>query len=49
VVERQLAKARAADERALEAVTDAVRARKAAEAARHTAQEALAEHGGPHA
>ncbi len=32
VVERQLAKARAADERALEAVTDAVRARKAAEA-----------------
>ena len=46
VVERQLAKAREADERALEAVTDAVRARKAAEAARHTAREALAEHGG---
>lgn len=41
VVERQLAKAREADERALEAVTDAVRARKAAEAARHTAQEAV--------
>ena len=38
VVERQLAKAREADERALEAVTDAVRARKAAEAARRTAQ-----------
>lgn len=41
VVERQLAKAREADERALEAVTDAVRARKAAEAARHTAQAEL--------
>ena len=41
VVERQLAKAREADERALEAVTDAVRARKAAEAARHTAQESV--------
>jgi hypothetical protein len=33
VVERQLAKAREADERALEAVTEAVRRRKAAEAA----------------
>jgi hypothetical protein len=42
VVERQLAKAREADERALEAVTDAVRARKTAEAARHTARQALA-------
>ena len=41
VVERQLAKAREADERALEAVTDAVRARKAAEAARRTAQAEL--------
>lgn len=41
VVERQLTKAREADELALEAVTDAVRARKAAEAARHTAREAL--------
>ena len=41
VVERQLAKAREADERALERVTDAVRARKEAEATRHTAQEAL--------
>ena len=41
VVERQLAKAREADERALEAVTDAVRARKAAEADRHTAQLSL--------
>jgi hypothetical protein len=49
VVERQLTKAREADERALEAVTDAVRTRKAAEAARHTAQEALAEHGRPQA
>ncbi len=43
VVERQLAKAREADERALEAVTAAVRARKAAQAARHTAQEVLDE------
>jgi hypothetical protein len=43
VVERQLAKAREADERALEAVTDAVRARKTAEAARHTARQALAQ------
>ncbi len=43
VVERQLTKAREADERALEAVTDAVRARKRAEAARHTAAEALDE------
>ncbi|WP_406832670.1 hypothetical protein ABEG17_07555 [Pedococcus sp. KACC 23699] len=41
VVERQLAKAREADERALEAVTDAVRTRKAAEAARRTAQAEL--------
>jgi hypothetical protein len=41
VVERQLTKAREADERALEAVTDAVRSRKQAEAARHTAQAAL--------
>jgi hypothetical protein len=41
VVERQLTKAREADERALEAVTDAVRARKQAEATRHTAQQAL--------
>ena len=41
VVERQLGKAREADERALAAVTDAVRARKQAEAARHTAQLAL--------
>lgn len=41
VVERQLAKAREADERALEAVTDAVRTRKAAEAARHAAQRVL--------
>jgi hypothetical protein len=41
VVERQLAKAREADERALEGVTDAVRARKEAEATRHTAQQAL--------
>ena len=41
VVERQLTKAREADERALEAVTDAVRARKQAEATRHTAQLAL--------
>jgi hypothetical protein len=43
VVERQLAKAREADERALDAVTEAVRARKRAEATRHTAQEALDE------
>lgn len=43
VVERQLTKAREADERALEAVTDAVRERKQAEAARHTAQVALDE------
>lgn len=43
VVERQLAKAREADERALEAVTDAVRARKQATAARDAAQQALAE------
>ena len=43
VVERQLAKAREADERALEAVTDAVRVRKAAHAARHTAQVSLDE------
>lgn len=42
VVERQLAKAREADERAREQVTDAVRARKQAEATRHTAQGALA-------
>lgn len=41
VVERQLTKAREADERALEAVTDAVRARKQAEATRHTAELAL--------
>jgi hypothetical protein len=41
VVERQLAKAREADERALESVTDAVRARKQAALARHTAQEAV--------
>lgn len=41
VVERQLTKAREADERALEAVTDAVRARKKAEATRHTAELAL--------
>lgn len=43
VVERQLTKAREADERALEAVTDAVRARKQAEATRHTAQLAVDE------
>jgi hypothetical protein len=42
VVERQLAKAREADERALEAVTDAVRARKQATAARDAARQALA-------
>ncbi|MEO5983251.1 MAG: hypothetical protein ABIQ13_13150 [Pedococcus sp.] len=41
VVERQLVKAREADERALESVTDAVRARKAAQTVRHTAQESL--------
>ncbi len=41
VVERQLAKAREADERALEQVTDAVRRRKAAQAARHTAEAEL--------
>jgi hypothetical protein len=43
VVERQLTKAREADERALEAVTDAVRARKQATAARDAARQALAE------
>lgn len=43
VVERQLTKAREADERALEAVTDAVRARKQATAARDAARQALAD------
>ena len=43
VVERQLTKAREADERALEAVTDAVRSRKQATAARDAARQALAE------
>lgn len=43
VVERQLTKAREADERALEAVTDAVRTRKQATAARDAARMALAE------